>query len=74
MADIATIMQVIAKVAVEVDKTLMLAINGEDRRQSINAKHSGAQEITRHKTGPSLRQLVFLWKVKYTSSGFLKWR
>ena len=48
-----------AQTVVETDKATCLAINGDGRRQSINAKHSDAPGATRNWTGLSLRQLVF---------------
>ena len=52
-------MQAIAQAAVEAAKAVVLAINGEGRKQSINAQENGAKEATIHRTGPSLRQAVF---------------
>ena len=64
MANEETIKQAIAQAAVEATKATVLVINEEGRRQSVSAEHSSASRNNRHRTGPSLRQIVFNWHVK----------
>ena len=56
------IKQAITQVTVQTVKATVLVISGEGRRQNMSTGENGAPEVTRYKTGTTLRQPVFNWR------------
>ena len=64
MTDTEVIKQAITQTKVEAVNDVVLAINGESRRQIVHPEEVGTLEATRHSKGISIRQPVFNWNAK----------